>query len=115
MTQFNSSSFTNPEYELIAIHPEHFLPYGNVLPVFHSGSSTPTIYVLARDRCLRKSPEPDTSVNIQISFRSFGPFRHFFAGMPAHKLVQAINYLKERKPEAQKNQTDIKDIYKWLI
>jgi hypothetical protein len=60
MTQFNSSSFTNPEYELIAIHPEHFLPYGNVLPVFHSGSSTPTIYVLARDRCLCKSPEPDS-------------------------------------------------------
>jgi hypothetical protein len=56
-----------------------------------------------------------TSVNIQISFHSFGPFRPFFAGMPAHKLVQAINYLKERKPEAQKNQTDIKDIYKWLI
>jgi hypothetical protein len=31
-----------------------------VLPVFHSGTSTPTIYVSARDRCLRKSPNSDS-------------------------------------------------------
>jgi hypothetical protein len=57
MTQFDSSSFTDPEYELVAIHPEHFLPYGNVLPVFHSATSTtPTMYVSASDRRLRESP-----------------------------------------------------------
>jgi hypothetical protein len=59
MTQFSSSSFTNPEYELVAIHPEHFLPCGSVLPVFRSATSTPTIYVSARDRRLRESPSPD--------------------------------------------------------
>src|SRR6266849_1297456 len=59
MIQFKSSSFTNPEYELVAIHLEHFLPCGSVLPVFHSESSTPTLYVLARDRCLCKSPSSD--------------------------------------------------------
>jgi hypothetical protein len=60
MTQFSSSSFTNPEYELVAIYPEHFLPYGSVLPVFHSGTLTPTIYVSAEDQRLRESPEPDS-------------------------------------------------------
>jgi hypothetical protein len=60
MRQFDSSSFTDPEYELVAIHPEHFLPRGSVLPVFHSGTSTSTIYVSERDRCLRKSSEPDS-------------------------------------------------------
>ncbi len=62
MTQFGSSSFTNPEYELVAIHPEHFLPCGNVLPVFCSATSTstPTIYISARDRRLRESPSPDS-------------------------------------------------------
>ena len=40
ITQFGSSSFTDPEYELVAMHPEHFLPCENVLPVFHSGSSS---------------------------------------------------------------------------
>jgi hypothetical protein len=39
----------------------------------------------------------ESSVNIQISFHSFGPFRHFFAGMPAHKLVQAIKYSQVEK------------------
>lgn len=60
LTQFDSPSFTNPEYELVAIHPEHFLPCGNILPVFHSGTSTPTIYVSAGDRRLRESPKPDS-------------------------------------------------------
>ncbi len=60
MIQFKSSSFTNPEYELVAIHPEHFLPCGSVLPIFHSESSTPTLYVSARDRRLRKSPLSDS-------------------------------------------------------
>jgi hypothetical protein len=60
MTQFKPSSFTNPEYELVAIHPEHFLPCGSVLPVFHSATSAPTTYVSARDRCLRESSEPNS-------------------------------------------------------
>jgi hypothetical protein len=60
MTQFDSPSFTNPEYELVAIHPEHFLPCHSILPVFHSGTSTHTIYVSAEDRRLRESPKPDS-------------------------------------------------------
>lgn len=58
--QFNSSSFIEPEYELVALHPEHFLPCGSVLPIFHSMASAPTMYVSARDQCLRKSPSPDS-------------------------------------------------------
>ena len=60
ITQFNSLGFTNPKYELVAMHPEHFLPYANVLPIFHSATSTPTLYVSARDRHIRESPEPDS-------------------------------------------------------
>jgi hypothetical protein len=40
---------------LVAIHPEHFLLYGSVLPIFHSAASSPTIYVSAEDGRLRKS------------------------------------------------------------
>ena len=50
------------------MHPEHFLPCGNVLPIFHSKTSAPTMYVSARDRCLRESVEPDS--------RRLPPFRH---------------------------------------
>ena len=57
-TQFNSPSFTNPEYELVAMHPDHFLPCGNVLPVFHSTSSTPTTYLSTSDQCLHESSDP---------------------------------------------------------
>jgi len=60
VTQFDCSCFTDTEYELVAIHPEHFLPCGSVLPVLRSGSSTPTIYVPARDRRLRESADPDS-------------------------------------------------------
>ena len=58
--QFDSSSFTNPEYELVTLHPEHFLPYGSVLAIYHSVTA-PTTYVPARDRRLRTSPEPDSA------------------------------------------------------
>ena len=60
-TQFDFSSFTNSEYELVAIHPEHFLPHGSMLSVLHSESSTPTIYVSARDQHLCKSLSSDSS------------------------------------------------------
>jgi hypothetical protein len=60
ITQFKSSCFTNPEYELVAIHSEHFLPCGGVLPIFHSASSTPTLYVSARDRRLHESSSPES-------------------------------------------------------
>jgi len=60
MTKFDLPSFTKPEFELVAIHPEHFLPCGSVLPIFHSTNSTPTLYVTAKDRCLRESPSPNS-------------------------------------------------------
>lgn len=46
---------------MVAIHPEHFLPCGSVLSIFHSGSSTPTNYVSAKDRRLRESFEPQSN------------------------------------------------------
>lgn len=67
---FLSSSFTNPEYELLALHPEHFLPRGSVLPIYEPTTGTWKNYVPSRDRCLRESIEPDSP--------RLPPFRHDF-------------------------------------
>ncbi|KAF5373332.1 hypothetical protein D9615_007445 [Tricholomella constricta] len=32
---FSNSGFVNPEYELVALYPEHFLPSGSVLTIYH--------------------------------------------------------------------------------
>src|SRR5882757_5590258 len=55
MTQFRSLAFTNPEFKLVTIHPEHFLPNGSVLPIYHSTDQHPTLYFSASDRQLRTS------------------------------------------------------------
>jgi hypothetical protein len=59
MKQFSIPSFTNPEYELVALHPKHFLPLG-VLTVHDPATKTNKNYFAARDQCLRESPEPDS-------------------------------------------------------
>ncbi|KAK2464686.1 hypothetical protein APHAL10511_003262 [Amanita phalloides] len=61
MLDFSLPSVANPEYELIALHPEHFLPGGSVLTVYNPGSGTCKHYVAANDRCLRESPEPNST------------------------------------------------------
>jgi hypothetical protein len=58
----------NPEYELIALHPEHFLPGGAVLTVYSPANGSPKNYVAAGDRCLRESPDPNSP--------RLPPFRH---------------------------------------
>ncbi len=65
--QFKTKGFVDPEYELIALHPEHFLPPGNVLVVYSTTFDIKT-YVVARDRVLRESSEPSSP--------RFPPFRH---------------------------------------
>ena len=58
----------NPEYELIALHPEHFLPGCAVLTVYSPADGSPKNYVAAGDRCLRESPDPNSP--------HLPPFRH---------------------------------------
>ena len=61
MGQFSVSSFTNPEYELVSLHPEHFLPRGSTLPIYDPATRTCKNYVPSRDRRLRESIEPDSA------------------------------------------------------
>jgi hypothetical protein len=58
MKQFSMSSFANLEYELIALHPEHFLR--SLLTVYDPAARTYKNYVAARDQCVRESPDPDS-------------------------------------------------------
>ncbi|KIM84707.1 hypothetical protein PILCRDRAFT_393899 [Piloderma croceum F 1598] len=57
---FDIPSFTNPEYELVALHPEHFLPLGNMLTVYDPGTAIYKHYVVATDRYIRESPHPSS-------------------------------------------------------
>ncbi|KAF8809017.1 hypothetical protein BYT27DRAFT_7284830 [Phlegmacium glaucopus] len=57
---FNLPSFTKPEYELVALHPEHFLPLGNMLTVYNPSTAIYKHYVVATDRYLRESPHPSS-------------------------------------------------------
>jgi hypothetical protein len=70
LRQLHSSSFTNPEYELISLHPEHFLPHGAILPIYDPVTRIYKNYVSSRDQCLRESIEPDSA--------RLPPFRHVF-------------------------------------
>ncbi|KAJ2919619.1 hypothetical protein MD484_g797, partial [Candolleomyces efflorescens] len=50
------SAFENTTYELIILHPTHFLPRQTVLPVYSETDGTPTLYQVAPDGVLRQSP-----------------------------------------------------------
>jgi len=65
---FTSPCFDNPQYELVALHPEHFLPNGFPLTVYDHETGTYKNYVAARDRCLRETVDP--------SSHRLPPFRH---------------------------------------
>ena len=66
--QFSLPSVANPEYELIALHPEHFLPLGTPLTVYNPRDKSYKNYIVATDRSLRESPDPYSP--------RLPPFRH---------------------------------------
>ena len=49
-------AFANVTYELVILHPKHFLPCGSVLPVYSGDEYAPTFYQVAPDGVLRRSP-----------------------------------------------------------
>ncbi|KAF8899777.1 hypothetical protein CPB84DRAFT_1680960 [Gymnopilus junonius] len=78
---FEDPSFKNPEYELVALHPEHFLPCGAILPIFDPMTGTHKYYVPSRDRRLRESINPNST--------PLPPFRHVFR----HELLNVNIFL----------------------
>jgi hypothetical protein len=56
MRQFNNPSLSNPQYELVVLHPEHFLPGGNVLILYDPEQLSHKAYVPSPDRRLREFP-----------------------------------------------------------
>jgi hypothetical protein len=66
--KFTAQCYTDPEYELVALHPEHFLPNGSPLVVYDPVTQGHKLYVVARDRCLRQSVDPNSD--------PFPPFHH---------------------------------------
>jgi len=50
--------FQHSQFELVALHPEHFLPGGSVLTVYDYASQTRKTYLPSTDRRLRESPDP---------------------------------------------------------
>lgn len=58
MAKFNAPCYVNPQYELVALHPEHFLPNGSPLTVYDRATREYKNYVAARDRCLRETADP---------------------------------------------------------
>ncbi|KAF9512297.1 hypothetical protein BS47DRAFT_1394419 [Hydnum rufescens UP504] len=55
---FAALEFTNPEYELVTLHPEHFLPNGSLLTLYDLATTTPKHYIPTLDRRLRESSDP---------------------------------------------------------
>ncbi|KIL65240.1 hypothetical protein M378DRAFT_178411 [Amanita muscaria Koide BX008] len=52
---FSDASFTNPECELVVLHPEHFLPGGGIFTVYDRANNGYKNYVVSHDRYLRES------------------------------------------------------------
>ncbi|KAF8957602.1 hypothetical protein BDZ97DRAFT_1924481 [Flammula alnicola] len=53
---FSNPSFLNPRYELVVLHPEHFLPVGSVLTCYDPAQIGHKTYVPSPYRRLRESP-----------------------------------------------------------
>jgi hypothetical protein len=64
--KFNNESFLDPEFELVALHPEHFLPNNTTLTVYGPNGNRKE-YVPSADRRLRESRDPASP--------AFPPFR----------------------------------------
>jgi len=63
-------TFLNPEFELVVLHPDHFLPDGSPLAVYDFTTQTAKSYVIASDRRLRESRDPNSP--------RLPPFHHSF-------------------------------------
>ncbi|KAF8220871.1 hypothetical protein L208DRAFT_1416005 [Tricholoma matsutake] len=79
---FSIESFTNPEYELVAIYPEHFLPGGATLTVRNRYLRTSASYVASRDHRLRLSSDPNSP--------RLPPFRHEHQTRPTRNRVNVF-------------------------
>jgi hypothetical protein len=60
MTKFTAPCFDNPQYELVALHSEYFLPNGCPLTIYDHETGTYKNYVAARDGCLRETADPSS-------------------------------------------------------
>ncbi|KAF8631722.1 hypothetical protein AX15_002227 [Amanita polypyramis BW_CC] len=89
---FNRPRFTKPEYELVALHPEHFLPLGSMLTVYDPGTSPhpssprlPALHRVSEDR------EPMGQrlnvflviINAEIKFRRYFAMAQPTTSLPA--------------------------------
>jgi len=54
--QLDNPTFLDPQYELVALHPEHLLPVDTVLIRYDPAQRTHKTYVPSSDRRLRESP-----------------------------------------------------------
>ncbi|KAF8645810.1 hypothetical protein AX16_007565 [Volvariella volvacea WC 439] len=54
---FNADCFSNPTYELVVLHPEHFLPAGRQLTIYSTQTLSHKSYVVATDRKDRRLRE----------------------------------------------------------
>ncbi|KAF8800316.1 hypothetical protein BYT27DRAFT_7148643 [Phlegmacium glaucopus] len=52
--------FLDPTYELVALHPEHFLPPGRHLSIYDHSTTSWKSYVVASDRMLRETQDPSS-------------------------------------------------------
>ncbi|KAF9485947.1 hypothetical protein BDN70DRAFT_870425 [Pholiota conissans] len=63
----SNPTFKNPKYQLVALHPEHFLPGGSVFTWYDPVRGTYKTYRPSPDRRLRESPG-------DLTMPSFAPF-----------------------------------------
>ena len=63
-----ADSFLNPEYELVALYPEHFLPTGRILVILDPTASTRKTYIPSGDRMLRETQDPSSPKVPSFSF-----------------------------------------------
>jgi hypothetical protein len=70
-----NSTFLHPEYELVVLHPGHFLPDGSSFALYDRTTQTTKSYVVASDHRLRESRDPQSP--------PFPPFHPSFQGRNA--------------------------------
>lgn len=80
--QFSIPAFTDPEYELVALHPEHFLPDKTILTIYNRATAGYTNYVAANDRHIRQSANTNSP--------RLPPFRHITMDRTAPNIFLVI-------------------------
>jgi len=76
MCQFQHPCIRNPQYELVVLHSEHFLPAGNFLTVFNHQQGTHKTYFPAADRKLHESRDITSPLLPSFSGPNRLPARH---------------------------------------